>query len=96
MNLQELQAVEELMGDHLCRFALTNAAPHQFCGEPALDGKAYCKAHHKRTFGGIGKDWQALAGMMEATEQSIVKASEVNRERPETAAVDVELRENTL
>lgn len=56
-----------------CRFPLTDDVPHYFCGE-TTDGRSYCPAHDKRCHAGQGKPWQALAGMMENVEQSIVRA----------------------
>lgn len=55
-----------------CRFPLTDDLPHYFCGE-TTDGRSYCPAHDAKCHMGPGKPWQGLAGMIEATEQSIVK-----------------------
>lgn len=96
LSLDELFDVETIVGGKLCRFPITDAPPHRFCAEPADAVGIYCAACHKRTFGGVGKDWQALAGMMAATEQTIRKTSEVEMQRPETPGVDIELAEATL
>lgn len=32
--------------DHQCHFAVTDKAPHAFCGKPAAPDSSYCQAHH--------------------------------------------------
>lgn len=32
--------------DQTCRYPVTDAPPHRFCGHPPLTGKVYCEAHH--------------------------------------------------
>ena len=54
-----------------CRYPVTDEPPHFFCGE-ATDGRSYCPEHDALCHDGHGKPWQALAGMMEAVEQTII------------------------
>lgn len=75
-----------------CRYVVSSQ-PSMFCAEPQREGSSYCDAHHKACHSGFGKNWQALAGMMDAMELHVRKTSEFKQERPETAAVDTELRE---
>lgn len=58
---------------NMCRYALTDDKPHFFCGETTNEGQSYCPTHYRLCYGGPGKDWQALAGMMTATERHVVK-----------------------
>lgn len=69
------------LGPKQCRFPITDESPHYFCGEPT-DGRSYCPAHDERCHAGQGKPWQGLAGMIEATEQSIVKTPQPNDVQP--------------
>lgn len=94
MTLEDMLDAEALCGGRLCRYPEGDELPYRFCGDPVAAGyKSYCPEHAALCNGGAGKDWQALAGMMALVEQTIVKSSEVLRERPETAGVDVELSE---
>jgi hypothetical protein len=62
-----------------CRWPLTVAPPHFFCGEPVTKPPYCdrCRKEHK-PFTGIGKDWQALAGMMAATERTVIPVNGPN------------------
>lgn len=56
-----------------CKYPTTDEPPHVFCGEPTYDAKCpYCAEHAALCYGGPGKDWQALYGMMKATEASVL------------------------
>lgn len=54
-----------------CRFPVTDAPPHFFCGA-LTGGTTYCEEHHVVCHAGFGKPWQGLAGMIEAVEQTVM------------------------
>ncbi len=35
-----------------CRYPVTTALPHLFCGAPRVEGSSYCAFHHPRTLSG--------------------------------------------
>ncbi len=45
---------------------------HVFCGKCVKPGKPYCEAHCDVCYDGIGKPWEGLAGMIDATEQTVI------------------------
>ena len=76
-----------------CRWPLTARPPHFFCGE-AVAQPPYCdrcRALHKPFTGKRGKDWQALAGMIDATEQTVMHHTP--RPEPGPQALDDVLRD---
>lgn len=38
--------------DGTCRYPVTKAVPHKFCGHPSLPGKSWCDAHHAHVYRG--------------------------------------------
>lgn len=62
-------AFEEVDGKQ-CRFPITDAPPHYFCGE-RTDGRSYCPEHDALCHAGQGKPWESLAGMIDAVEQTV-------------------------
>lgn len=69
------------LGARMCRYPLTARSPHFFCGDQTTlkkDGtdSSYCAAHHAVCTTETGKPWQALAGMMAATETTVVYVGE--------------------
>ena len=80
-------------GMRQCRFPLTAGPPHFFCGEavetpPYCD---YCRRAHKPFTGKVPKDWQALAGMMDAVETTVLHHTP--RDEGDPASLDGVLRE---
>ena len=71
-----------------CRYPVTDEPPYIFCGRPT-DGRTYCAKHHEVCHVGHGKPWQGLAGMIEATEHTVVRSGR----RTEAEAIDEILRE---
>lgn len=55
-----------------CRYVLDDEAPFHCCAEPIERG-SYCAEHAKRCFNGYGRDWRALADMIYAVEQTVVR-----------------------
>lgn len=85
LTLQEIWAAEDGTVK-LCRYPETDEPPHFFCGE-FTDGRSYCPVHDKTCHTGQGKPWQGLAGMIEATEQTIIRSSPQEDLQPELDAV---------
>ena len=55
-----------------------------FCAEPAQADSSYCPSHHRACHAGFGKDWQALAGMMDAVERRRRSLASGRRRRAST------------
>lgn len=86
LTLQEIWAAETDDKLKHCRFPITDEPPHYFCAE-LTDGRSYCPTHDKKCHTGPGKPWQGLAGMIEATEQSIVRRAPEDDFQPDLDAV---------
>lgn len=69
------------------------AHPHMFCGAPTKPGEPYCAAHRKLCWRGPGKDPMALAGMIDALDQQVVRAIQVP---DNTEPLDVETRREVM
>jgi hypothetical protein len=69
-----------------CRYPHGTRAPYLFCGESTTARSPYCRKHHRLCQDGDGKPWEALAGMINAVDKSVL----VHRGAPSEAepAVD--------
>ena len=64
--------ITELKDRGQCKYPLTDAPPHFFCGEATVDIKcSYCEEHAAICYGGQGKDWRAVYEMMKGVEKTV-------------------------
>lgn len=66
----------EELGPAQCRYVVNDGPPFLFCAA-GTDGRPYCPDHDELCHDGQGVDWRHVAGMMKATERSIVHPSGV-------------------
>lgn len=77
-TVQKLRTILTIR-DGQCRFPVTAAPPHLFCGEVTALDRVYCDHHHTICNAGFGKDVGALELMMIKAELTVVRDTARNR-----------------
>lgn len=77
--------------DGQCRFPVTDAPPHLFCGEVTALDRVYCDHHHAICNTGFGKNVGDLESMIYSMEKTVARRRP-SEEGSNTAAVDTVIK----